>query len=78
MSTLGMYFLMRNFILYTLCLAKRGWTVRDKRKDKVNYERVRERYIKEYAQVLSEKDLSQMRAMKSNYHGLVDYLVLEK
>lgn len=78
MSTFGMYLLMRNFILYTLCLAKRGWTVKDKRKDKINYDRVRERYSKDYSQHLCERDLSQLRSMKSNYHGLSDYLITEK
>lgn len=46
MAVVGLYLHMRVFIAYTLCMFKEPQSMKYKKREKVNYERIREEVIK--------------------------------
>ena len=61
---------MRVFVVYTLCMYKRPISMLDKKREKINFERIRETYIKENEHILPENELNIMRMCRSDYNTL--------
>ena len=69
MTLLGLYLHMRVFIAYTLCMYKTPISMNDRKNDKINYERIRDGYIKQTSQ-LPHPEQQTLRLLKSNYDSV--------
>jgi hypothetical protein len=68
MILVGVYLHMRVFICYTLSMSRQPTSIVMKKRDKLNYERLRDDCIKEHP--LSERDINSLRMYKSDYATL--------
>ena len=57
MTIIGLYLHMRVFIAYTLCMFKEPQSMKHKKREKINYDRIRDEIIKTNPKGLNEKDI---------------------
>ena len=53
MTVVGLYLHIRCFLTYSLCMTKKPPTMKDRKRDKIKYDRIREQIIKERGSELS-------------------------
>jgi len=75
LTVIGFYLHIRCFLSYTLCMSRRPPTMRDKKREKIKYERLRELVIKERPSDLTASDIECLQMMRSDYGGLEKELV---
>ncbi len=61
---------MRVFMAYTLCMYKQPLSMKDIKKNRVSYERIRDNYIKDYVHMLIESEVKALRDMRSDFEAL--------
>jgi hypothetical protein len=49
---------MRNIVLYTLCMFKQPTSIKSLKRVKINYERIRDNYVKKHRDEIPEQDLN--------------------
>jgi hypothetical protein len=74
MTVIGLYLHMRVFIAYTLCMFKEPQSMKHKKREKINYERIREEVIKGGHKGLTEGDILSLRQMRSDYTSVANHL----
>ncbi|TNV76916.1 hypothetical protein FGO68_gene1190 [Halteria grandinella] len=74
MIVIGAYLHMRVFICYTLSMNKAPISVAIRKRDKLNYERLRDQMIKVHKDELSESEINALRMYKSDFATLATSL----